>query len=129
MPASLFRSPVHLGLGATVLREPDFTDMSWYEQYGARHAADGDEGRLVSMYTFSEPWDAWEMHPHGSELVLCTAGEITLVQEVDGKQVRTRLTPGDYAINAPGVWHTADVQGSATALFITAGRGTQHRER
>ena len=31
--------------------------------------------------------------------------------------------------NAPGVWHTADVQGRATALFITAGEGTKQRTR
>ena len=35
----------------------------------------------------------------------------------------------EYAINAPGVWHTADVTGEATALFITAGKGTEHRPR
>jgi hypothetical protein len=129
MPSVLFRNPVHLGLGATVLSEPAFTGMSWYAEYGARHAADGDEGRLVSMYTFDEPWDAWEMHPNGSELVLCTAGKITLVQELEGKRVRTTLEPGQYAINAPGVWHTADVEAAATAVFITSGRGTEHRKR
>jgi hypothetical protein len=122
-------NPVHLGLGATVVSEPTFTGMEWYEAYGARHAADGGEGRLVSMYTFEGPWDAWEMHPSGGELVVCTAGEITLIQELDGKHVRTTLKPGEYAINAPGVWHTADVAKTATALFITAGRGTQHRPR
>jgi hypothetical protein len=31
--------------------------------------------------------------------------------------------------NPPGWWHTADVTGSATALFITAGLGTEHRAR
>ncbi len=129
MPSSLFRNPIHLGLGATVVSEPEFSGMAWYAEYGARHAADGAEGRLVSMYTFHAPWEAWEMHPQGSELVLCTAGEITLVQEISGKHVRTTLRPGEYAVNAPGVWHTADVTGSATAVFITAGRGTQHRDR
>jgi hypothetical protein len=39
------------------------------------------------------------------------------------------LAPGQYAINEPGTWHTADVEGPATALFITAGWGTQHRPR
>ena len=39
------------------------------------------------------------------------------------------LKAGEYAIDDPGVWHTADVEGRATALFITAGIGTQHRER
>lgn len=128
MPRSLNRNPIHLGRGATAISEPEFTGMEWYAAYGERHA-DGAEGRLVSMSTFAVPWSAWEMHPSGSEVVLCTAGEITLLQEIDGAVVRTHLRPGEYAINEPGVWHTADVEGPATAVFITAGAGTQHRER
>lgn len=129
MARRLSTHPVHLGLGATANSEPAFTGMEWYADYGARHASDGREGRLVSMHTFEEPWTSWEMHPEGGEVVLCTAGEITLVQEIDGKEVRTTLQPGEYAINPPGVWHTADVQGAATAVFITAGLGTEHRAR
>ena len=129
MAKNLTRNPVHLGLGATAVSEPDFNGMEWYEAYGARHASDGNEGRLVSMFTFDEPWDMWEVHPNGHEVVLCTAGTITLTQETDGKHVRTTLRPGDYAINAPGVWHTADTDASATAVFITSGAGTDHRKR
>jgi quercetin dioxygenase-like cupin family protein len=129
MPNSLFDNPVHLGLGATAVSEPPFTGMEWYAAYAERHAADGTEGRLVSMYTFEAPWTSWEQHPQGSELVLCTAGEITLIQEIEGREQRTTLRPGEYAINPKGVWHTADVRGSATAVFVTAGLGTQHRPR
>ncbi len=128
-PGNLERSFIHLGLGATAVPQPAFDGMEWYAGYGERHGDDGVEGRLVSMYTFTEPWDVWEMHPSGSEVVVCTAGAITLVQEIDGAERVTTLGVGDYAINAPGVWHTADVDGSATCLFITAGEGTQHRPR
>lgn len=128
-PALLERHPVHLGRDATAVSEPEFTGMPWYEEYGARHGADGREGRLVSMHTFAEPWDSWEMHPLGHEVVVCIHGEMTLVQEIAGEQVRTRLRAGEYAINDPGVWHTADVEASATALFITAGMGTEGRPR
>ena len=66
--------PIHLGLGATAEIEPEFTGgMEWYGGYSARHAADGAEGRLVTMHTFTESWDVWEMHPVGAEVVLCTA--------------------------------------------------------
>lgn len=127
---SLFNYPLHLGLGATALPQPAFTGMDWYEAYGARAAADGAEGRLVSLHTFSESWDSWEMHPAGDEVVVCTAGSIVLHQEFpDGRADRVTLGPGDYAINPPGVWHTADVEDAATALFITAGEGTRHRPR
>jgi quercetin dioxygenase-like cupin family protein len=129
MAQQLERNPVHLGLGATAFSEPEFTGMDWYAGYGARHATDGAEGRLVSMFTFTQPWESWEMHPKGGEVVICTAGEMTLLQEIDGSVVRTRLTAGEYAINPPGVWHTADVEGSASAVFITAGMGTQNRQR
>jgi len=104
--------------------------MEWYEAYGARHMADGAEGRLVAMHRFTESWTSWEMHPLGAEVVVCTEGSITLIQELaDGSEASVTLGPGQYAINPPGVWHTADVATSATALFITAGAGTQHRTR
>ena len=123
--------PVHLGRGATAVIEPVFTgSMDWYEGYLDRHREDGVEGRLVSMHTFTESWPMWEMHPHGAEVVICTAGSITLRQEkADGTQAAITLGPGEYAINEPGTWHTADVESEATALFITAGLDTQHRPR
>ena len=122
--------PVHLGLGATVVLQETFTGTpDWYERYGMRHATDGAEGRLVSTHTFDAPWTTWEMHPHGAELVLCTDGSITLHQDLDGGIRQMTLGPGDAVVNPPGVWHTADVSGPATALFITAGMGTEVRPR
>lgn len=123
--------PLHLGLGATAEMEPKVTgSMDWYAAYGQRQAGDGREGRLVSMYAFSAPWDSWEMHPSGSAVVLCTAGSLVLHQELaDGSLHTIALASGEYAINAPGVWHTADVARAATVVFITAGLGTEHRPR
>ncbi len=130
-PITITHHPIHLGLGATAEVEPEFTgEMSWYQGYIDRHGTDGAEARLVTMHSFHESWDVWEMHPLGSEVVLCTAGSITLHQEmVDGTKATVTLAAGEYAVNAPGTWHTADVDGSATALFITAGMGTEHRPR
>lgn len=128
--SNITEHPIHLGLGATAVGEPLFTgEMEWYAGYGERHDSDGAEGRLVTMHTFSESWDVWEMHPNGAEVVLCVAGAIELVQELDGYEVTTALTAGEYAINSPGTWHTANVTESATTLFITAGMGTEHRGR
>lgn len=123
--------PIHLGLGATAEAEPKFTgEIGWYSGYLERHGDDGADGRLVTMHTFAKSWNMWEMHPRGSEVVLCTAGSIVLHQEkADGQVETVTLGPGEYAVNAPGVWHTADVENEATALFITAGLGTQHRPR
>jgi mannose-6-phosphate isomerase-like protein (cupin superfamily) len=127
---SLRTYPIHLGLDARAEAQPAFTGMEWYEAYVQRNAADGSEGRLVSYYDFSENWDGWEMHPEGDEVVVCTHGTITLIQEErDGSHHSVTLNAGDYAINPRGVWHTADVAGPASALFITSGMDTQHRPR
>lgn len=128
---SIHKNPIHLGLGGTAIVEPEFTgEMAWYMAYSERRAADGAEGRLVNLVTFTESWADWEMHPKGDEVVLCIAGAITLHQEkADGTKASVTLGPGDYAINEPGTWHTADVEETATALFITAGEGTEGRPR
>ncbi len=75
--------PIHLGLGATAVRQTRFSGIEWYQQYGERHGGDGIEGPLVSMHGFSRSWDSWEMHPSGAELVVCTQGRITLHQELE----------------------------------------------
>lgn len=122
--------PAHLGLGARAEVQPAFTGMDWYAAYAQRVAADGREGRLVSMHDFTGDWDSWEMHPAGDELVVCTAGEMTLIQELPDGSLRSQtIGTGQYLINPAGVWHTADIAQTATALFITAGEGTQDRPR
>jgi quercetin dioxygenase-like cupin family protein len=126
----LARFPAHIGLGARVERLPEFDGSSdWYARYGDAHQADGFEGRLVSMYTFTASWTTWERHPNGDELVLCVDGEMTLHQELEGSQRTVTVRAGEAVINPPGVWHTADVDASATAVFITAGAGTEIRAR
>lgn len=126
----LVERPIHLGLGATAVPQPAFTGLDWYAAYGARHDGDGAEGRLVSMHRFSESWDSWEMHPAGEEVVLCLEGRMTLHQEhADGRTDAVTIGAGEYAINPPGTWHTADITGEASALFITAGLRTEHRPR
>ena len=131
MTHSLFAHPIHLGGGGKAVAEPEMTGrMEWYEAYGERHADDGPEGRLVSLYRFDESWTSWEMHPAGGEVVCCIDGSMTLHQQLAGGGEKTfHLGPGDYAINPPGAWHTADCDEPVTALFITAGWGTTHRPR
>lgn len=130
MSRTIYSHPLHLGLGASVVPQPEFDGGAWYEAYGARHGQDGAEGRLVSAHRFSQSWDSWEMHPAGDEVVICLTGRMTLVQEfADGRIERVTIGEGEYAINPPGVWHTADIEGEASALFITAGLDTETRMR
>ena len=127
---TLSEFPVHLGLGARAFLLERFDGTpEWYERYGAATADDGVEGRLVTMHTFTEPWDSWEMHPRGDELVVCVEGSMVLHQEIDGETRAVELRAGEAVINPPGAWHTADVTGRATAFFVTAGMGTEVRPR
>jgi uncharacterized cupin superfamily protein len=123
-------TPVHLGLGATVERLPPHDgSMQWYQRYGAAHASDGAEGRLVAVHSFDADWATWEVHPNGEELVYVISGKLTLIQDIDGEHRSVQLEAGDTAINPRGVWHTAKVIEPATALFITAGEGTLNEVR
>ena len=74
---SLERFPIHLGLEARAVAEPEFAGMEWYQGYAERHASDGTQGRLVSLHRFAASWTTWEMHPLGAEVVVCVAGKIT----------------------------------------------------
>lgn len=126
----LSQFPVHLGSGARVLRLERFDGSpDWYERYGAAVASDGSEGRLVSLHSFSESWDTWGVHPRGEELVVCLEGSVVLHQEIGADRVTVELSKGEAVVNPPGVWHTADVTEPCTALFITAGAGTEVRPR
>jgi quercetin dioxygenase-like cupin family protein len=128
---SLEQDPLHLGCGSTAVPQPGFTGTpQWYEDYVTRTAPDGKEGRLVAKHRFTESWTGWEMHPAGDEVVYCIRGAMTLHQEFpDGRSETVSIAAGEYAINPPGVWHTADIAEDAEALFITPGWGTQHRPR
>lgn len=127
---SLYDFPIHLGLGARAVSEPEFTGPEWYDQYVERHAGDLAEGRIVSLFRFEESWTSWEMHPAGDEVVCCLQGQMKLHQELpDGSKRSYELGAGDYAVNPRGAWHTADTEGPVVALFITAGKDTTHRPR
>lgn len=122
---------IHLGRSATAEVESAITGAQWYAGYTERHTDDRDEARLVFQSAF---WncDMGEMHPRGSEIVLCIGGAMTPLRQLpDGRIERIGLAPGEYAINPPGIWHSADVNGAdgAEAIFITAGAGTEHRPR
>jgi quercetin dioxygenase-like cupin family protein len=119
---------VHLGLGSQAIPLPDFTFSAEYlAGYEARFEADGAEGRLVCISEQSATWDSWERHPAGEEVVILLSGRIDLIQDLaDGHRV-IALTPGQAIINPANVWHTAHVHEPGQALFITPGRGTEHR--
>jgi quercetin dioxygenase-like cupin family protein len=126
----LSKTHVHLGLGARAIPIPDFEwTPEFLARYGAEHAKDGDEGRLVMMGTGDASWTSWERHPAGEELVVVVSGRMTLIQELDGGEHRIDMREGQAIVNPPNVWHTADIDEPCRTLFITPGRGTEHKPR
>lgn len=126
----LSKTYVHLGLGSRAIPVPDFEwSPEFLERYSAANEKDGDEGRLLMVGSSDASWTFWERHPAGDEVVVVISGRMTLVQEIDGADRRIVLNPGQAAINPRGVWHTTDVDEPGDILFVTPGRGTEHRSR
>ena len=87
-----------------------------------------DRGRLMTAFDFSEPWNTWERHPAGEELVMLLSGTATVVLEEAGGERTVELTsPGSFVLVPPNVWHTARTSVPTTMLFLTPGAGTEHR--
>ena len=86
-------------------------------------------GRLLSLFAFDGPWDNWEIHPNGDEIVLLLEGAALMTLEgADGQTDTVRLdSPGSFVLIARGTWHTARTDTQARMLFITDGEGTRHR--
>lgn len=123
-------TPVHLGLGSRAKPVQGFAwDPKVLQAYSAAVAADGAEGRLVTIFDGDGPGDHWERHPAGDELVICLSGSVTVTRDVDGVLGRVVLGPGEAAVNPAGTWHAVDMAGPASILSITAGLATDHRPR
>ncbi|MFJ7525904.1 cupin domain-containing protein [Streptomyces griseus] len=123
-------TPVHLGLGSRAASVEGFAwDPEVLQAYSAAVAADGAEGRLVTIFDGDGPGDHWERHPAGDELVVCLSGSVTVTRDVDGVPDRVTLRPGEATVNPAGTWHAVDMAGPASILTITAGLGTDHRPR
>ena len=119
---------LHLGLGATATPLPGFEwSASYLDAYDQRFESDGAEGRLVCVSPQDETWDSWERHPAGDEVVVLLSGHVDVVQDHGGDEVTITLRPGQALVNPRGVWHRGIVHEAGTALFITPGRGTEHR--
>jgi quercetin dioxygenase-like cupin family protein len=87
-----------------------------------------EQGRLVSSFEFTQNWTSWERHPHGDELVVLLRGQVQLLLEQEDGVERVHLVePGQFVSIPRGIWHTAHPEGPCSMLFITPGRGTEHR--
>jgi mannose-6-phosphate isomerase-like protein (cupin superfamily) len=85
------------------------------------------DGWLITEFEFTSDWSNWEMHPEAEEYVYLLSGAAVLLLEQPGGIQEVPL-PGRAAVVVPkGIWHTAKVSQPSRMLFITMGRGTQHR--
>jgi mannose-6-phosphate isomerase-like protein (cupin superfamily) len=128
-PFDLEHVYLHLGTNAAVTPLPDFEWSAEYlANYEARFADDGPEGRLVVVSPQTETWTTWERHPAGDEVVYLLTGRVDVVQDDgSGREVLLELRAGEAIVNPRNVWHRSIVHEPGSALFITPGKGTEHR--
>ena len=101
---------------------------SFWQELGSGAYPELDTGRLMSAFTFSEPWSSWERHPAGEELVMLLSGAASVVLEEDGVERVVELSKaGDLVLVPRNVWHTARTSVPTTMMFLTPGAGTEHR--
>ena len=86
-----------------------------------------DEGRLMGVTGQSADWDHWERHPAGEEILTLLSGEMELVLDLEGGEQRTVLKAGETFIVPRGTWHRGIVREAGRLMFVTPGRGTEHR--
>lgn len=85
-------------------------------------------GRLGMVFSFTESWPTWEIHPSGDELVVLLEGRARLVLEAtDGERTIALERPGEFVLVPRGTWHTARIDSPCRMLFLTPGEGTENR--
>ena len=127
---ALDKTPVHFTASGSASAIEGFTfDPSGYEANVASNTSPVDPGRLVFVERSAEAWGMWECHPMGDEMVVILSGVALFIQEIDGAEVRTRVTAGQAVVNPAGTWHTADVEEPFAAMYLTPCPGTHHRPR
>lgn len=125
-PEDIQQTYLHVQDGGTTLPLP--VSATFWQDLGGGAYPQLEQGRLMSAYTFSEPWAVWERHLAGEELVLLLSGAATLVlQEPQGEREVLLQTVGAFVLVPKGVWHTARTSVATTLLFLTPGAGTEHR--
>ena len=104
----------------------DLDDSFWEDLTSGK--LDLDQGRLVMATEMTRHMEHWEMHPDGEEVLLCMSGAFDVIIEGDlGEPARLDATH-PATIIPRGVWHRINVVEDGRLMFITYGRGTEHKE-
>ena len=84
-------------------------------------------GWLITEFECSSDWPNWEMHPQAEEFVYLLSGAAVLLLEQPNGLQEVPLSGRAAVVVPKGTWHTAKVSQPSRMLFVTMGRGTQHR--
>ena len=86
-------------------------------------------GRVMSVFDYTDTWTWWERHPVGDEFVYVITGQVDFLLDDDQHQHSIPLSPGEGTIVPQGVWHSAVLHQPATMLFVTPTPArTEHRD-
>ncbi len=85
------------------------------------------DGRLLFVHRFEADSRTWERHPHGEELVYLLSGAVDFVLERPGGVEVIELRAGSAYLVPRGLWHRQVVRAPGDVLFVTPGKGTEHR--
>ena len=114
---------VHLADGGAATAVP--VDERFWAEIGNR--TELHDGRLLMAHDVNADMTHWEMHPAGDELLFLSSGAVTVVLDEPAGERTVALGAGQVCIVPKGIWHRLSVQMPGRLLFITPGRGTQHR--
>jgi len=84
-------------------------------------------GRIVTGSRHEKDMAHWEMHPAGDELLVALSGEFEVHLQDGPNGQRLPLKAGEVVLVPFGIWHRLTVKTPGEILFITPGKGTQHR--
>jgi mannose-6-phosphate isomerase-like protein (cupin superfamily) len=85
------------------------------------------DGRLAFTCRVERDSSTWERHPQGEELVYLLSGAVDFVLERPGGDEVVKLRAGSAYLVPRGVWHRQIVHTPGDILFVTVGKGTEHR--
>ncbi len=130
-------------MGAAPKSAPDSTAAYfWLSPGGAAEAVSADGfwndfaaiGRkaetsafLVTAFDLDADFPHWEMHPEGDELLIAQSGAYRAILEQDGARSEHGLAAGQTLLIPRGAWHFLKTLEPGRIVFVTAGKGTQHR--
>lgn len=100
-------------------------DDGFWDQIGNRREL--HEGRLMGAFRVAENPSHWEMHPAGDEILYLISGNMDVILREQNEERVIALRNSGVCIVPRGTWHRQVVHSPCEFVFITPGKGTQHR--